>query len=76
MNCFYKRTLALCLAVLLATSFVGCGQGKKEETTTGILIEKAPLYSAEAQSLAEETLYALITYAYRVALTDNIPQKV
>ena len=76
MNCFYKRTLALCLAVLLAMSFVGCGQGKKGETTTGILIEKDPLYSAEAQSLAEETLYALITYAYRAALTDNIPQKV
>ena len=76
MNCFSKRILALCLALLLVMSFVGCGQGKKEETTTGIPIEKDPAYGIEAQSLAEETLYALVAYAYRAAVTDNVPQKV
>ena len=76
MNCFYKRILALCLAVLCVAPLAGCGKGKNEETTTGIPIEKDPAYSTEVKSLAEETFYALITYAYRAAVTDTIPQKV
>ncbi len=76
MRLIYKKILPVCLAILLAVSLVGCGQGKKEEQTTGIQIEKDPAYITEVQSLAEETVYSLVLYAYRNAVMDKIPEKV
>lgn len=76
MRYFYKRILPVCLAVLFVLSLAGCGQGNGDSHTTGITIEKDPAYSTEVQALAEETVHALVIYAYTQAATDKIPAKV
>ena len=76
MRYFYKRILPVCLAALFVLSLAGCGQGNGDSHTTGITIEKDPAYSTEVQALAEETVHALVIYAYTQAATDKIPAKV
>ena len=76
MRCFQKRILPVCLAILFVLSLVSCQKGKGEVAATGIIIEQDPAYSTEVQALAQETVYALVIYAYSSAATDKIPAKV
>lgn len=76
MRCFQKRILPVCLAILFVLSLVSCQKGKGEVAATGIIIEQDPAYSTEVQALAEETVHALIIYAYTQAATNKIPAKV
>ncbi|MBQ3013568.1 MAG: hypothetical protein IJD75_00315, partial [Clostridia bacterium] len=76
MNLIHKRILSLLLALLLATSFVGCNREEKNEETTGIPIQSDPAYSDALLQDAEQIIYALVVYTYRSAVMDKISETV
>ena len=73
----WKRIVALSLAVALALPLAACGASAPEkEGILGIQIEEDAPYGDEALAYAEQTIFSLLTYAYRNAVLNKIPPKV
>ena len=77
MNRIAKRITALLLAVALALPLAACEiSSPNGNEILGIQIEEDAPYSTEVLEYAEQTIFSLVSYTYRNAVIDKIPQKV
>ena len=74
MKRFYKRVLLVLLAVSLVLPTLGCKSGGYTEPPKKIPIEQDPAYSAETLIWAEETIFSLMVYTYRIFVMDAVSE--